>query len=145
MLWPSQTSCCCCLKRGFSCKQLHAFLPSSLVSVHSCANFPKENCRYFSTLWSPLFFIIYLRQRQQKFGSWDFWSSTQKNFFFKAHSVPLLWIFNTICFDDNSKIFTGLANLIFLNFSLSMYVLQLLFNFLHNFQQDICSMQWRQM
>ena len=118
MLWPSQTSCCCCFKRGFSCKQLHAFLPSSLVSVHSCANFPKENCRYFSTLWSPLFFIIYLRQRQQKFGSWDFWSSTQKNFFFKAHSVPLLWIFNTICFDDNSKIFTGLANLIFLNFSL---------------------------
>lgn len=28
----------------------------------------------------------------------------KKKFFFKAHSVPLLWIFNTICFDDNSKI-----------------------------------------
>ena len=28
----------------------------------------------------------------------------KKKFFFKAHSVPLLWIFNIICFDDNSKI-----------------------------------------
>ena len=120
MLWSSQTSCCCCFKRGFSCKQLHAFLPSSLVSVHSCANFPKENCRYFSTLWSPLFFIIYLRQRQQKFGSWDFWSSTHKKTFSSKRTACLFYEFSTqfVLMTIQKSLQDYLANLIFFNFSL---------------------------
>ena len=118
MLWSSQTSCCCCFKRGFSCKQLHAFLPSSLVSVHSCANFPKENCRYFSTLWSPLFFIIYLRQRQQKFGSWDFWSSTKKSFLQSAQRASFMNFQHNLFWWQFKNLNTALTHLIYFAFSI---------------------------
>ena len=97
---------CWCFKRGFSRKQLHAFLPSALVSVHSCANFLKKIAvifPHFDPLYSSSSSFVNVNK------NWDrgiFGHPKQK---VVLHSA-CVWIFLlTICFDDKSKLKNSMA------------------------------------